>query len=68
MSQNRLNWVGIDLTSVPAKFGGSGTSRSVTMALYQNCPNFSPQYPDFWNKVWDSDLGPFISVPATFVG
>ena len=35
MSQNRLNWVGIDLTSVPAKFGGPGTSRTVTMAMFQ---------------------------------
>ena len=47
MSQNRLIWVGIDLTSVPAKFGGPGTSRTVTMAMFQNCPNFSPKYPDF---------------------
>ena len=68
MSQNRLIWVGIDLTSVPAKFGGPGTSRTVTMAMFQNCPNFSPKYPDFWNKAWDSDLGLLIRVPATFVG
>ena len=68
MSQNRLNWVGIDLTSVPAKFGGPGTSRTVTMAWFQNCPNFSPKYPDFWNQTWDSDLGPLIGVPATFIG
>ena len=54
MPQNRLIWVGIDLTSVPAKFGGPGTSRTVTMAMFQNCPNFSPKYPDFWNKAWDS--------------
>ena len=43
MSQNRLIWVGIDLTSVPAKFGGPGTSRTVTIAMFQNCPNFSPK-------------------------
>ena len=68
MSQNRLNWVGIDLTSVPAKFGGPGTSRTVTIAWFQNCPNFSPEYPDFWNQTWDSDLGVLICVPATFDG
>ena len=68
MSQNRLNGVGIDLTSVPAKFEGPGTSRTVTLALFQNCPNFSPKYPDFWSQTWDSDLGPLICVPATFVG
>ena len=34
MSQNRLNWVGIDLTSVPAKFGDPGTSRTVTKEVY----------------------------------
>ena len=28
MSQNRLIWVGIDLTSVPAKFGGPGLQNS----------------------------------------
>ena len=34
MSQNRLNWVGIDLTSVPAKLGVPGTSRTVTKEVY----------------------------------
>ena len=34
MSQNRLNWVGNDLTSVPAKFGDPGTSRTVTKEVY----------------------------------
>ena len=34
MTQNRLNWVGIDLTSVPAKFGDPGTSRTVTKEVY----------------------------------
>ena len=43
MSRNRLIWVGIDQTSVPAKFGGPGTSRTATMAMFQNCPNFSPK-------------------------
>ena len=33
MSQNRLNWVGIDLTSVPAKFGGPGTSKDPKTAV-----------------------------------
>ena len=34
MSQNRLNRVGIDLTSVPEKFGDPGTSRTMTKEVY----------------------------------
>ena len=47
MSQNRLNWVGIDLTSVPAKFGGPGSSRTVTITV----PNLAPKSRILWSKV-----------------
>ena len=68
MSQNRLIWVGIDLTSVPAKFGGPRTSITDIMAWLHFCPNLAPKYPEFWSQPWDSDLGPLERVPATFVG
>ena len=68
MPQNRLTWLGIDLTSVPAKFGGPGTSRTVTMAWLHFRPNLAPKYTGFWSQNWDGDLGPFECVPATFVG
>ena len=34
MSKNRLNWVGIDLTSVPAQLADPSTSRTVTEEVY----------------------------------
>ena len=68
MSQNRLIWAGIDLTSVPAKFGGPRTSITDTMAWLHFCPNLAPNYPEFLSQPWDSDLGPLERVTATFVG
>ena len=47
MSQNRLIWVGIDLTSVPAKFGGPGSSRTVTITV----PILAPKSRILWSKV-----------------
>ena len=64
MSQNRLIWVGIDLTSVPAKFGGPGKSRTVTMAWLHFRPNLAPKS----RILWDGDFGPIECVPVTFVG
>ena len=43
MSQNRSNWVGIDLTSVPAKFGGPGTlkdPKSLSQVWFQKSGYF----------------------------
>ena len=63
---NRLIWVGIDLTSVPAKFGGPGTSGTVTRAWLHFRPCLAlTKYPGFWSQNWDSDLGPLECVPAT---
>ena len=55
ISQNRLIWVGIDVKSVPAKFGAPGTSRTVTRAWLHFRPNFAPKYPGFWSQNGDGD-------------
>ena len=47
ISQNRLICVGIDLTSVPAKFGGPGTSRTVIITV----PILAPKSRILWSKV-----------------
>ena len=40
MSQNRLIWVGIDVTSVPAKFGAPRTSRTGFIYWYADAKMF----------------------------
>ena len=51
MSQNRLIWVGIDLTSVPAKFRGPGTSRTVTITVPRLAPKSRDK--DTLEPSWD---------------
>ena len=49
MAHNRLNWVGIDLTSVPAKFGDPGTSRTVTKEVYWSESMYSCNLAPKWH-------------------